>query len=422
MPTENRGPRSLPAYIAAVGFVALVLWALAGIIGGWPEDWWTVLALTGLCVAALGMTAFLDSDVNLSATSIILLAAIVLLPPAGAGLVGGAAFFCTPNRNTVQRRAFNAAMFTIAPVLGAFTYHALGGRRDIDGLKIGELILYVGIPLAIADVVQLVANALLLCGVLRMVERQPFRVLLLRLLRGTGLTYFAQGVLAFLLVLMWQPGGLGLASVVLLVPPIVAAAWAYRQFAEERTSHERGLEVLVASLEMRAPHLQGHSARVAHLSGAIAGELGMSPPEIRDIRQAGMLHDLGQVALPYPVLTSMGADRPPEFETYPQRGVEMMSGLSFLGGALDIVAQHRDPLPGPAARGVTGAQIVHVADRYDLLTGVDGLDGRRLRAEEAIAVLETGADDQVLVVLEALRQVRARVVGDGADAASGVVS
>ena len=63
---------------------------------------------------------------------------------------------------------------------------------------------------------------------------------------------------------------------------------------------------------------------------------------------------------------------------YPARGVRLLSGLSFLSGALDAIAHHREAVTSGADDGgelSMTALVVGLADEYDLLTEVGTPDG-----------------------------------------------
>ena len=111
--------------------------------------------------------------------------------------------------------------------------------------------------------------------------------------------------------MLWGPARLGSASVLLILPPLLVAQWAYRQYSEEVKGHERALDVLVAAVEAKAPHLVGHSARVAELSASMAEHLGLRSQMVADARVAGMLHDLGLTTLPTGLVRSTGSSVAP---------------------------------------------------------------------------------------------------------------
>ncbi len=275
-------------------------------------------------------------------------------------------------------------------VLGGAAYRAAGGLPDSsDVIGAWDILRQVAIPIFVADLVQVAVNLVLLAGVIRVAGGAPMRNQMLRLLGSTGPAYLGYGAIAFLLVVLWQPADVGPASVALVLPPLLVARWAYLQYADEFKGHERALHVLVAAVEAKAPHLTGHSERVAELSARMAEHLGLRGQVVADTRVAGMLHDLGQTTLPTPLVRggeSTGGDL---LRSYPVRGAELLRDLSFLSGSLDAISRHREArLPDDAGESdQLPARIVGLADEYDLLTQVGTPDGAVLEPEEALRTL-----------------------------------
>lgn len=345
--------------------------------------------------------------VLLSFSSIVMLAAIALLGPAGAGVVGLVMGPLQRGSWPLRARLFNTGMSATLGVLGSVAYLSAGGLRDSSGLRGATAILrHVGWPILVADLVHLVLNLALLAGVVRIAQGVPIRSQVASLLPTTGPAYLGYGAIAFLMVVLWEPADLGPASVLLVLPPLLVARWAYAQYAVEAKGHERALQVLVAAVETKAPHLVGHSARVAELSEHMAERLGLRGQVVADTRVAGMLHDLGLTTLPTALVRGSGPGDGVGLGSYPARGGELLQGLSFLAGSLDAISHHRDavalpPLPGADDLALP-SRIVGLADEYDLLTAVGTPDGVVLDAEEALARLRTtpaGRGD-VLAALE----------------------
>ena len=420
-PPGRGAPRNIglavTAYIAVVAAVGLGLTAAALRVEG------LVVGPTLLVLLLLASSAWwsgpvvVQSRVRLTFSSIVLLSAMALLGPAGAGVVG---IVMGPlQRGNVRPRAriFNTGQFATLGVVGGAAYLLAGGTTDATGLHgASEIIRYVGIPILVADVVQLALNLLLLAGIVRISQGVPMRVQIGRLVRGTGPAYLGYGVVAFLLVVLWQPAGLGPGAVVLVLAPLLVARWAFGQFAEEVRAQERALHVLVAAVEAKAPHLAGHSARVAELSAWMAEHLGLGPGAVADTRVAGMLHDIGQTTLPTAVVRGSGPDHDAALAAYPGRGADLLRELTFLSGSLGPIARHRDvarpePQDGPDA---LPARIVGVADEFDLLTEVGAPDGGVLSPAQAIAVLRDGAlaGPELVSALESALVRRAVVGGD----------
>ena len=175
----------------------------------------------------------------------------------------------------------------------------------------------------------------------------------------------------------------------LILPPLLVAQWAYRQYAEEFKGHERALHVLVAAVEAKAPHLAGHSTRVAELSASMAEHLGLRAQVVADARVAGMLHDLGLTTLPTGLVRSTGVVGGARAAQLPgARGPPAAGAQLPVRGA----RRHRPPprRVSRRARPTRGdlsvpALVVGLADEFDLLTEVGTPDGALVTKDEALA-------------------------------------
>jgi HD-GYP domain-containing protein (c-di-GMP phosphodiesterase class II) len=90
-----------------------------------------------------------------------------------------------------------------------------------------------------------------------------------------------------------------------LVRPVAGAAWHDVAAGEpgpglvlHAEAVEEGLTTLGRFADLVSPCFSGHSAGVAELAGAAAEELGLSPAQAATVRRAGLVHDLGRVAVP----------------------------------------------------------------------------------------------------------------------------
>jgi len=401
-------------YVGVVAAVGLCLTAAAIRIDGIVIDatFW-VMVLLAVLAWLFGSVEVDAGRVGLSFTSIVLLATMALVGPAGAGLVGTVLGPLQPGRTPLKAKIFNTGMFATMGVVGGTAYRAAGGFPGGEYPEgTSQIMRHIGMPVLIADVVQLAVNLVLIATVVRLSTGLPMRAQAGRLLGTSGPAHLGYGIIAFILVVLWGPAHLGSASVLLILPPLVVSQWAYRQYSEEVKGHERALHVLVAAVEAKAPHLVGHSARVAALCASMAEHLGLRSQVVADARVAGMLHDLGLTTLPTGLVRSTGVVGGSGLRGYPGRGVRLLQGLSFLSGALDAIAHHRDAVtPGPDHDELgVAALVVGLADEYDLLTEVGTPDGALLSDDEAIQLLRrtpAGRED----LLRALGQALSRPAG-----------
>ena len=386
--TVSKGrPRSVgvPSHAVAI-YIASVLLGAAGLaVLGWRmhplnDD---VVALLVLCGMGILSESVRGSDVGprtyLSFTSIVTLSSVALLGPFGAAIVGAVPHLLGVNKDRVQVRVFNSGMTSAYGAIGGFVYVLAGGAigaTDVSGSW--PLLLHVGLPLMVADVMICLLNAVILAGIVRLSQGTPIRRFVLGLLGSSGLAYIGYGVIGFLFVVLWIPAQVGPFSAVLILAPLFVARWAFVQYGDEQRAHERTLSALAAAVETKDLYTRGHSERVALLCDLMAGSLTLNQQDTEGLRFAGMLHDIGKVAIPTRVLRK--ADRLTAADlasiaTHAARGVEMVGDIAFLKGSIEAIRHHHERMDGrgyPAGLGGKDiplfARIIAVADAFDSLT------------------------------------------------------
>lgn len=412
-PTAGGAPRRVAyatnIYVGAVAATGICLTAAAIRLDGITVDaTFGVLLLLALLSWLLGSVESDGGRTQVSLSGIVMLAAMALVGPAGAGIVGTLVGPFDNGRAPMRARIFNAGMFATMGVVGGGAYIVAGGRPGGPWpAGTWEIALQIGIPVLVADIVQFAVNLVLLGLVVRLAAGVSMRTQMGQIISSSGSAQIGYGIIAFILVVLWGPARLGSASVFLILPPLLAAQWAYRQYAEERKGHDRALHVLVAAVEAKAPHLTGHSTRVAELSASMAEHLGLRAQTVADARVAGMLHDLGLTSLPTGLVRSAGVSGGGEISSYPARGVALLRGLSFLSGALDAIAHHRDAVAPRRTGDELGVEalIVGLADEYDLLTEVGTPDGELVSRDAALTRLRatpSGSEELVRALEHAL--------------------
>ena len=154
-------------------------------------------------------------------------------------------------------------------------------------------------------------------------------------------------------------------------------------FLLEQDSDEALKEVLnrlSSIVEERDGETGDHVYRVADISVCIAENLDCSTEEIRNLKIASMLHDVGKIAIPDSILLKPGLLTPKEFEvikTHTTVGGKLFSNsrLQLLQIAECIAKYHHERWDGSGyPEGLAGeeipiwARIVAVADVFDALT------------------------------------------------------
>jgi putative nucleotidyltransferase with HDIG domain len=135
------------------------------------------------------------------------------------------------------------------------------------------------------------------------------------------------------------------------------------------------LEALVAVVEARDPWFAGHSLRVAQLAASIASRTGRTDEEVEQVRHAGLLHDIGMIAVPEGLLSKEGPLTSAEFEEMKRHtlvGSQILAPLAHLSGVSSFVRGHHERWDGKgypdglAGEAIPwGARLIGAAEIYD---------------------------------------------------------
>ncbi len=177
---------------------------------------------------------------------------------------------------------------------------------------------------------------------------------------------------------------------------------------------DRALEAIADFIDLKSPDTAGHSRGVANLAAEAVRQAGMGDGDVKEIRRAGLLHDLGRIGVPNTIWDKPGSLSASEFERvrlHPYLTERMLAssrGLSRLGA---VAAQHHERLDGSGyPQGVSAsalgppARMLAAADVYHAMTELrphrpaltaDRAAGE-LRAEVRAGRLDGGAVHAVL--------------------------
>ena len=158
----------------------------------------------------------------------------------------------------------------------------------------------------------------------------------------------------------------------------VAVAFSNTRLIEELNELNWGtLRALARAIDAKSSWTAGHSERSTKLSLEIGKGLGLNQDELDDLRRAGLLHDIGKLAIPPEILDKAGSLSPKEHELmhkHPSMGARILEPIAAYSEVIPIVLQHHECYDGSGyPNGLTGeaisqgARIFIVADTYDAL-------------------------------------------------------
>jgi putative nucleotidyltransferase with HDIG domain len=135
---------------------------------------------------------------------------------------------------------------------------------------------------------------------------------------------------------------------------------------------------LALALEAKDQYTRGHSQRVGDLARAFALYLDLGEEAAERVRVAGLLHDIGKIAVPESLLNKQGPLTRDEFLRvigHPVIGEEMVRPLNTLSSVLGMIRHHHERYDGRGyPDGLRGESIPYevrllsIVDAYDALT------------------------------------------------------
>jgi putative two-component system response regulator len=151
-----------------------------------------------------------------------------------------------------------------------------------------------------------------------------------------------------------------------------------KQYTDELENAETVLFTLAQSIEARDPYTHGHCERLAQMSARLGDRLGIPEEQIKALGWAGIVHDVGKVAVPDSILLKPGPLTPDEISVmrkHSEVGERICAPLKSFRWVLPIIRHHHEKRDGSGyPDGLSGeeipltARIVQLADVYDALT------------------------------------------------------
>lgn len=137
------------------------------------------------------------------------------------------------------------------------------------------------------------------------------------------------------------------------------------------------ISTLRYAVEARNLETRGHSDRVAKIAGMFSQYLGKEKEFVRQIKIAGLFHDIGKIGVPDQILLKPERLTEEEFEEikkHPVIGAKILSGLPEFQDLVPVVKGHHERIDG---RGYPqhlsgneipeGARIIAIVDSFDAI-------------------------------------------------------
>lgn len=170
-----------------------------------------------------------------------------------------------------------------------------------------------------------------------------------------------------------------------------------KEFHADLEQTQNVICALALALEAKDHYTRGHSQRVGDLARTFALHLGLSQDRAELIRTAGLLHDIGKIAVPERLLNKAGPLTREEFMSvidHPVIGEEMVRPLTTLTAVLQMIRHHHERYDGRGYPDGLSAdaipfevRLLSIVDAYDALTSHRAYRPAPLTHEAAMTTL-----------------------------------
>jgi diguanylate cyclase (GGDEF)-like protein/putative nucleotidyltransferase with HDIG domain len=221
--------------------------------------------------------------------------------------------------------------------------------------------------------------------------------------------YYAGGALLAQIGSLLANSPVGWKAVLLVVPAVYLIYRSYSLYME-RLEHEkkhaqevvalhlRTIEALALAIEAKDHTTHDHLKRVQVYATELGKELELTLEEQEALRAAALLHDIGKLAVPEPIISKPGRLTPEEFEKmkiHPIVGAEILERVQFPYPVVPIVRAHHEKWDGTgypyglAGEDIPiGARILSAVDCLDALS-TDRQYRRAVPLDEAMKIVQS---------------------------------
>jgi putative nucleotidyltransferase with HDIG domain len=380
--------------LAFLSLAALIFWAFPS-RATQPSDWTGLIVITGLIIFSEIFSIDLyakQSSVSTSAIPILVAFLLFGIP----GIIFASVVLAL-SLMIKFRSPFNRFIFNLS-------------NHILSGTLVVSLLVLLGKPFLTLSVVYQIGISVLAAGILYFVTtwmvavgmgldlNQPIRHLWQEQFGWLAPYYLGIGLITYALIFGYQHDHI--TGLLLMMIPMVLLRISQKQYidrtrevvaelreknqilkknSEEISDLNEGLLVTLSEIiDLRDPHVLGHSKQVSEYATHIAKRMGLNEKQTDLIRKAGLLHDIGKLGIPMEILSKPGKLTGDEYEavkTHAALGEELVKNTPSLRHLAQVIRHHHECYDGKGYPDkIAGSQIsiesriVAVADAIEAMT------------------------------------------------------
>ncbi len=176
-----------------------------------------------------------------------------------------------------------------------------------------------------------------------------------------------------------------------------------KKIIESQSMRNQAIQSILFTLNHKNPLEKFHSERVSSFSRQIGEKLGLRYEELKELETAGLVHDVGKIALSDDILSKSGPLTTIEYEEvkrHAEIGYQMLKLVDTYSSIAEYVLHHHERWDGGGyPQGLAGSEIplfsriICIADAFEAMTS-DRPFRKKLSLEQAIKELEDNANKQ----------------------------
>lgn len=152
-----------------------------------------------------------------------------------------------------------------------------------------------------------------------------------------------------------------------------------RKLTESKSMRNKTIQAIFKTLREKNAKELIHGERVSKISREIALQLGLGEEQVKEAEYAGLMHDIGKIAISDEILGKPGALTDAEYQEvkrHPESGYQILKSVDAYSSLAVIALSHHERWDGGGyPQGLKGedipliARIIAVADAYEAMTG-----------------------------------------------------
>ncbi|UYZ38898.1 HD domain-containing protein [Clostridium beijerinckii] len=151
-----------------------------------------------------------------------------------------------------------------------------------------------------------------------------------------------------------------------------------RKLFESSNMRGKTIDTIINTLNEKNKREEQHSVRVAELCELMGKNIGLPKRKIQELKNAGLLHDIGKIAIEENILNKPGRlteDEYNEIKRHPEIGYRILSTVNEMSEIAKYVLSHHEMWNGEGyPKGIKDidipfeSRIISIVDAYDAMT------------------------------------------------------